>query len=102
MKNETAQLRTCWVNLRVTPEEKRTIARLASESGMSVGDLLRTRLGQHRVRSTKVEREKVLQLARIGNNLNQLARWANTHKRTAEAAAVIARLAVIEDDLKCI
>ena len=28
-----------------------------------------------------VERERTRQVARIGNNLNQLARWANTPRR---------------------
>ncbi len=36
------------------------------------------------------------QVARIGNNLNQIARWANTHASEAEAVEVIAHLVVIE------
>ena len=39
------------------------------------------------------------QIARIGNNLNQLARWANTHKPAAEAIAVIAHLVSVERSL---
>ena len=38
-------------------------------------------------------------MARIGNNLNQIARWANTHKEAAEAAEVIAHLAAIEREI---
>ena len=34
--------------------------------------------------------------ARIGSNLNQIARWANTHKENAEAVEVIAHLVSIE------
>ena len=30
--------------------------------------------------------------ARTGNNLNQIARWANTYKRLAEAVSVVAHL----------
>ncbi len=33
-----------------------------------------------------VERERTQQVARIGNNLNQIARWANTHKGAIEAS----------------
>ena len=33
---------------------------------------------------------------RIGNNLNQVPRWANTHKTAAEAVEVIAHLITIE------
>ena len=36
------------------------------------------------------------QIARIGNNLNQIARWANTFKASAEAVEVIAHLIAIE------
>ena len=36
--------------------------------------------------------------ARIGNNLNQIARWANTHAEKADAFEVIAHLLAIERD----
>ena len=36
-----------------------------------------------------IERERSRQIGRIGNNLNQLARWANTHAAPAEAVAVM-------------
>ena len=39
------------------------------------------------------------QIARIGNNLNQIARWANTYKGAAEVTQVIASLAKIETSL---
>ena len=39
------------------------------------------------------------QIARIGNNLNQLARWANTHKTATEAVTVIAHLVSFERSL---
>ncbi|MYH21652.1 MAG: MobC family plasmid mobilization relaxosome protein, partial [Acidobacteria bacterium] len=35
-------------------------------------------------------------VARIGNNLNQLARWANTHRSAARAVTVIANLVAFE------
>ena len=46
-----------------------------------------------------VERERSRQIARIDNNLNQLARWANIHKAAAEAVAVIANLVSFERSL---
>lgn len=39
--------------------------------------------------------EQNRQLARIGNNLNQIAKWANTYKSTAEAVEVIQALRAI-------
>ena len=47
-------------------------------------------------RTPKLERERTRELARIGSNLNQIARWANTHKGNAEAVEVLAHLVVIE------
>ena len=43
-----------------------------------------------------VERERTRQVARIGNNLNQIARWANANKAAAEAVEVVAHLIAIE------
>ena len=40
--------------------------------------------------------------ARIGNNLNQVARWVNTHGSAAEVVAVIAHLVTIERALELI
>ena len=46
-----------------------------------------------------LERERTQQLARLGNNLNQIARWANTHKGAVEAVEVIAHLIAIKRGL---
>jgi hypothetical protein len=42
------------------------------------------------------------QLAAIGNNLNQLARWANREKSAANALPVVARLIEIDRELAAI
>ncbi len=49
-----------------------------------------------------VERERTRQGARIGNNLNQVARWVNTHGSAAEVVAVIAHLVTINRALELI
>ena len=46
--------------------------------------------------AAEVERERNRQVSRIGNNLNQIARWASTHKGAAEAVEIVARLVAIE------
>ena len=48
------------------------------------------------VAHAEVERERTRELARIGANLNQIARWANTFKANADALEVIAHLVAIE------
>ncbi|MCY4658418.1 MAG: MobC family plasmid mobilization relaxosome protein [Acidobacteria bacterium] len=49
--------------------------------------------------AVKVGRERTRQVARIGNNLNQIARWANTHADKADAFEVIAHLVAIEREI---
>ncbi|NDV24704.1 plasmid mobilization relaxosome protein MobC [Desulfovibrio sp. JC022] len=100
MKNE--EKRTEFVNTRVTPTEKHLLKIQAEAEGMSVGDFVRMQLNRPRVRKTKVERQKVIHLARIGNNLNQIARWANTYKKNAEAAQVMLVLLEIREEFKCL
>ena len=59
---------------------------------MSLSALLRQAMARTRTwtaPATEVERERTRQIARIGNNLNQLARWANTYKAEAEAVEVV-------------
>ena len=48
------------------------------------------------VAHAEVERERTRELARVGNNLNQIARWANTHKGAIEAVEVIGHLIAIK------
>ena len=62
----------------------------ARAAGVSLSELLRRAMARTR------------ELARIGNNLNQLARWANTHKGGAEAVAVVAHLSAIEQALDAV
>lgn len=94
--------RTAWVTVRVTQAEKAKFIEQAHTEEMSLGDFIRIRLNTPRVRKTKNERAKVLQLARIGNNLNQLARWANTYKREYESMQLLLSLQDIKEQLKCL
>ncbi|MDE0358980.1 MAG: MobC family plasmid mobilization relaxosome protein, partial [Gammaproteobacteria bacterium] len=52
--------------------------------------------------AAEVERERTKQVARIGNNLNQIARWVNTHKAAIEAVEVIVHLIAIERALRAL
>ena len=99
MKPKT-QTRTAWLKLRVTPAEKESITAKAEAQGQTVTDFIRQRALDYRLRQTPLEKERVRQLARIGANLNQLARWANTHKGRAETVQVLAALLSFERTLK--
>ena len=94
------QTRSAWIKMRVTQEEKETIAAKATAQGHTVTDFIRQRALDYRLRQTPLEKERVRQLARIGVNLNQLARWANVHKSRAEVLDVLIALATLERDLR--
>ena len=85
--------------MRVTPDEKRLVESKASAQGQTVTDFLRQRALDYRLRQSPLEKERIRQLARIGSNMNQIARWANTYKKRAEAVEVITRLIVLERKL---
>jgi len=81
-----------WIKIRVSAEEKALFEGKARASGMSMADLIRHRLLQYRLRQTPEEREHIRQLARIGANVNQIARWVNTYKGGLSAVQVGRRL----------
>ena len=49
--------------------------------------------------AAEVERERTRQVARVGNNLNQIARRANTHATPIDAVEIIANLVYISQTL---
>jgi uncharacterized protein (DUF1778 family) len=92
--------RNLWIKMRVTLEEKKDIAAKAEGQGQTVTDFIRQRALDYRLRQTPLEKERLLQLARIGANLNQLARWANRHKNRADTVEVLAALMSLERAVK--
>ena len=97
-----AERRTVTVAARVTPAEHAAWQDKAAAAGVSPSALLRQAMSRTRTWTAPalaVERERTRQLARIGSNLNQLARWANTHASAVEAVAVIANLVSFERSL---
>ena len=92
--------RSSWIKLRVTPAEKEAITAKADAQGQTVTDFIRQRALEYRLRQTPLERERVRQLARIGANLNQLARWVNSHKSRAEAINVLVALVALEKEIQ--
>ena len=99
MKTKT-ETRTALVKLRVTPAEKEAITAKAGAQGQTVTDFIRQRALDYRLRQAPLEKEHIRQLARIGVNLNQLARWVNIHKGRAEVIDVLVALVSLERSLK--
>ena len=91
--------RAVWVKIRASEAERAEWHAKARSAGLTLSDLVRRSVGRVRtwtVPHAEMERERTRELARIGNNLNQIARWANTFASTAEAVEVVAHLIAIE------
>ena len=91
--------REVWVKVRASEAERAEWHAKARSVGLSLSDLVRRSVGRVRtwtVAHTELARERTRELARIGSNLNQIARWANIHKENAEVVEVVAHLVAIE------
>ena len=89
-------VRTTAVMVRMFPEERDLLRTSAIIHGMTMSDYIRQTCLGIRLRRTPEEKRRLRELARIGSNINQLARWANTCKRAAEAVEVLTALASLE------
>ena len=90
--------RAVWVKVRASEAERAEWHAKARAAGLTLSDLVRRSVGRTRtwtVAHAEVELERVQQVARVGNNLNQIARWANTHRGAIEAVEVIGHLVAI-------
>ena len=97
--------RTVMVAVRVSPTEFADWRAKAAAAGVPLSALIRRAMARTRTwtaPAAEVERERTRQVSRIGNNLNQIARWANTHKGAAEAVEVIVHLVPIERALRAL
>lgn len=93
--------------LRCNPEDVARWKTEASSAGLSLADLVRTKLDSALVGRDPIRRRPTLKadplllatLGRAANNLNQIAKWANTHKSGADAVQVVIALRAIEQEL---
>ena len=92
-----------WVKLRTTHEQREAWYAKAAEKGVTFSELARQSLDgvtvRRRVRPRAVDPGLLRQLARLGNNLNQLARWANRDQRYADTVRIMGQLIAIEREL---
>ncbi len=91
--------RNNFIKVRVTDSELAQIKEKASEVKLTVSDLLRKSTLDFTLRKTAVNREKIRHLARIGSNINQIARWVNKYKLRAQAIEVILWLNRLQNEV---
>ena len=97
---KTTHARSAAVIIRVHPEERDLLKLNAGLHGLSVSDYVRKTCLGLRLRRTPEEKRRLRELARIGSNLNQIARWANTYKGSLEAVEVLTVLAILESQIE--
>ena len=90
------------IELRVSAEEKAHWQAIAASRGASLSELIRAALSGQRLRARRsaprVDPDLVRELARIGNNLNQLARAAN-RRSPVETVSLLVKLIEIDREL---
>jgi len=100
--------RSKWVHVKVSGPEKESWQSLAAADGLTLSDLIRQHMGAAKLvyrepvqkrRVKRVDPALIRELAKIGNNLNQISRWANIYKSDAEAMAVLRALLSVERQL---
>ena len=95
--------RAVWVKIRARDKERAEWHKKAQRASLSLSALVRRAIERTQtwtVSDREVERARVVELARIGNNLNQIARWVNTHKERAEAVQVLAHLVALRREIR--
>ena len=91
------------VTCRFSESEYKNLKSKADTTGVSVSKLVRKsvlRIRTWTAKNKKIEQEKIRQLARIGNNLNQIARFCNTYKEGADSLEIVQHLILIECEIK--
>ena len=92
-----------WIKIRASEAQRDAWYEKARLKGVTFSELVRQSLDgvrvQRRHQLRRVDPDLLRQLARLGNNLNQLARWANRDQRYIEGATVLARLVEIDREL---
>lgn len=91
---------TTTLQIRLSEKEKATLQEKADEAGMPMARYIRSSIISVRDRNRSKIKSNVnslaLEVRRVGINLNQLAKWANTYKSTADTLTVIGQLREIE------
>lgn len=91
---------TVFLIIRTTKDEKKQWKDKAEDAGLSLSDLFRKTINQSRTSKQKLEQKRIIELARISNNLNLIARWCNLHQYPIDAIQIIKQLIIIERHLQ--
>jgi hypothetical protein len=94
--------RTNTIAVRLTETEKLDWDLKAHAAGLTISQLVREAMSRVRITNVgdrAIQIERTRQISKIGNNLNQIARWVNRYKTTADTVEVVTHLIAIEQAL---
>jgi len=94
--------RTAIAHARVTPAELERWQAKAAAAGVPLSELMRRAMRRVRVwtaAASDIERARVREIARVGNNRNQIGRGAKTNKAGGDAAEVSGGLVAGEREI---
>lgn len=101
MKEDEKKLKK--IQVRLTESDLKKWREKSDITGVPMSDLVRNFMSNPRWKpadNRRQHKEKILALARIGNNLNQVAKWVNIYKSKADALEVLAALEAIKTECK--
>lgn len=84
----------------VSEETYTKIQQIAAEKNLTVSKVVKSAIEGVQIKDESIEIEKLNELARIGNNLNQIAKICNTQK--AVDRQILQQLISIEIDIKAL
>lgn len=91
------------VEVRFSEKEYDELSVIADKGDTTVSDVVRlsaTRVKTITLGAKRAQQERVREIAKIGNNINQIARWVNTHKSNADTINVLTHLREIDKSIK--
>ena len=87
------------ISIRIPDETYEELKKIANENGLTLSELIRSKLDNKKnICNKKLNREYLYHLNRIGNNINQIARYVNA-KKVVDRLVVI-QLTQVLDELK--
>lgn len=98
-KGKRTKERTARIEIRCAPDERQRWDAHAAAHGCSLSALIRLALNKLQTKMPDADPALLRQIVAIGNNINQLAWWVNTHKSNADAKKIEEGLAKIRVEL---
>ena len=88
-------MKTKMLRVRFDDNQWEELQRLAQKSGLSMSELVRDKMKHKTIHNRKNAQEMIRATKQISNNVNQIAKWVNTHKSEIDRIHVLSYLSKI-------